>query len=119
MKYDFTALTNIAPATGKDLLVGLHGYKPEHPLARAHEGTVDCENMDDVPEYVFVMLNRDDRPNAHRAPSLSVGDVVVVHTPDGDIAYACESLGFSRLDTTPDYENVDDYLDSVEAFRNA
>lgn len=119
MKYDYTALTNIAPATGKDLLVGLHGYKPEHPLARAYEGTIEAENIHDVPEHAFVLLNQDDRPNAHQAPSLSVGDVVVVHTPDGDIAYKCEKIGFEVLDEVPDYENVDDYLDSVEAFRNA
>ncbi len=48
-------------------------------------------------------LDADRHPDAevyrsHHVRSVSVGDVVVVHTPDGPAAYAVESFGFGVVD---------------------
>lgn len=44
---------------------------------------------------------------AAQVRSLSVGDVVVVHTPDGPGAYACESQGWQDV-ALADFEIVED-----------
>lgn len=117
IKYTYTALANISPLTHPEDLSMLCGYKPEHPLAVSHQGTVEATSLDAAPEEVWLLLNRDDRPNAQQAPSLSIGDVVVLHTPDGDVTYACEPIGFRRLDDTPQWEDAEDYLTAVGKLR--
>lgn len=47
-------------------------------------------------EFVYALLNRDDRPNARTHRSLSIGDVVVLHG-QWDRAYAVEPLGFEPI----------------------
>jgi hypothetical protein len=68
-----------------------------------HAGTIGVEAgpTDDgkaVCEKAFAILNRDDRPFGRTAPSLSVGDVLALW----DVHYACEPVGFRRVEVDAD-----------------
>src|SRR3982750_532086 len=41
-------------------------------------------------ETIFAKHNRDDRPDGHLCPSMSIGDVVVI----GEVAFSVDSCGF-------------------------
>lgn len=47
-------------------------------------------------DTIFARHNRDDRPDALRAPSLSVGDVVTI----GEVALSVASIGWVQVDLT-------------------
>lgn len=79
------------------------GYNPGDPLVCVYEGQVRAfDTLEATAEATFVEHNRDDRPTAHFAPSMSVGDVVIIHTPDGTVAMSCEPMGFTQVDIPPD-----------------
>ena len=72
-------------------------YDPSDAFVVGWSETVDAEHVDEVPEIMWMRHNADDRPSGQTCRSMSMGDVVVV----GEVAYACESLGFRRLDAGP------------------
>lgn len=49
-------------------------------------------------EQVFHDHNVDSRPTGQVCPSMSVGDVVVFETPEGEKALACASMGFQEVE---------------------
>lgn len=56
-----------------------------------------AEDTDRYTEDIFRRHNRDDRPDGQTAPSLSVGDVVVL----AETAWSVANLGFVRVDLDP------------------
>jgi hypothetical protein len=72
-------------------------YQPGDRLANGYVGRVAVDDLDMLPEMVFAIHNRDDRPDGRSAPSLSVGDVVIV----GETAVSVDRFGFVtvNLDT--------------------
>lgn len=79
------------------------GYKHGDLVMEA--GVQDFGVDDDLGacESAFMFWNRDDRPNGQTAPSLSVGDVVMVRggTLPGVRYYQCDRLGFTLMPDTP------------------
>jgi hypothetical protein len=75
------------------------GFQPGHPLRLAWvvESERDGRADDAICEELFVLLNRDDRPNGKVAPSMSVGDVVTIDDAEGVRSYATAGVGFDRL----------------------
>lgn len=72
-------------------------YRPGDRLIEGHVGELDGDHTPEVAaELVFARHNRDDRPDGRDAPSLSIGDVVVL---DGD-AWSVASLGFEAVTVT-------------------
>jgi hypothetical protein len=72
-------------------------YEHGDRLVRGHAGTIDVEHADDVTavaERLFARHNRDDRPDRHLCPSMSVGDVIVI----GEVAVSVAGVGFQRVD---------------------
>ena len=73
----------------------MRGYEPGDTLIAGWSGTltVDTTWVTDVKalaERLFVIHNRDDRPDGAMCPSMSVGDVCVI----GEIALTVEDIGF-------------------------
>lgn len=86
----------------------IEGYLPEHEVAEA--GVIEEITTDtalDACERAFMYWNRDDRPNGRTAPSLSVGDVVHLEHPDGDLYYACIDIGFASINAPKEIDVED------------
>lgn len=60
-----------------------------------YEGIIEAETINEALEKLFIIHNRDDRPNGKGMRSLSVSDVV---TLDG-IPYYCDRWGWSEIPT--------------------
>jgi hypothetical protein len=90
----YEVLTNTNVGAGRWRL----GYQPVDRLIATGSGTVDADDRDGALEAVFARYNADDRPNAASAPSLSVGDVVVL---DGENAFACRPRGWEPVALEP------------------
>ena len=95
------------------------GYLPGDRLVEGHRGTVELHGTTSVDpaaqatddggpslvsvalsvacDQIFALHNRDDRPDGRDAPSLSVGDVVVL----GEAAFTVVSLGFEIVVVDP------------------
>ncbi len=74
----------------------LRPYQSGDPLVRGYSGTIDIDLTEQVAviaERLFVLHNRDDRPDALLCPSMSVGDVVVI----GEIAMSVAGCGFDQV----------------------
>lgn len=52
--------------------------------------------LSDVAEATFILGNMDSRPNPNER-SISVGDVILVHSPDGGVPMAVENVCFRQL----------------------
>lgn len=66
----------------------------------AYEGTVDDHDTATDPalcEHLFMLHNRDDRPNPLAGRSLSMSDIVVLHEGDEARCYYCDTYGFKLL----------------------
>lgn len=72
-------------------------YDPDDTFVVGWAEAVESESVDTVPEIMWARHNADDRPSGQTCRSMCMGDVVVV----GEVAYACESVGFRRLDAAP------------------
>lgn len=89
------------------------GWEPGQRLADGYSGrALDLE-------AVFAIHNRDDRPDGKTAPSLSVGDVVLVGKPTTgrfDVAWAVQSIGFTQVSHLATFLNrtFKPYLDSID-----
>lgn len=76
-------------------------------LVLAFAGTTEAETISEARERVFSIHNHDDRPDGQVAPSMSVGDVVVLGVDAPDVAqaavesytlaFACERTGWSAV----------------------
>jgi len=74
---------------------------------------VEAESITAVPDFMWVRHNADNRPSGRTCRSMCMGDVVVV----GEVAYACEALGFRRLDGAPRHIEAGTYVEYVQANR--
>lgn len=72
-------------------------YEHGDRLADGYCGQVSVSDPAEVAELVFVRHNRDDRPDGKSAPSLSVGDVVVI----GETAVSVDRWGFVGVSVAP------------------
>lgn len=85
----------------------MDGYKPEHAqhMKLAWEGPFnDNADSDDTGrlEHLFMVFNRDDRPNGRTAPSLSVGDLVFLDVgTEDERVYSCDPQGWTRREWAP------------------
>lgn len=76
------------------------GYRGEFPPCFSIREDLDPQEAHiRLAEVIFQKHNRDDRPDGRTAPSLSVGDVVVI----GEVALSVASIGweFVTLEVTP------------------
>jgi hypothetical protein len=84
------------------------GYEAGDELVEGHRGQFPAcfsirpdldpqEALLRLAEVIFTKHNRDDRPDGRTAPSLSVGDVVVI----GEVAMTVESIGFTFVTLSP------------------
>src|SRR4029079_8922552 len=79
------------------------------PLRRVMNLNVEAKSAEDAADAVWEIGNAPWDPTDaegvawdHRSVrSMSSGDVVVVHTPDGPVAYGCLFAGWLRLETLP------------------
>ena len=97
------------------------GWQPGDPIT--HVATVAAK-LDSIPatEAAFVYFQRIDEPyhqhlDPAEAPSMSVGDVVVVHDGDQEGVYVVERLGFRKLDQTIDQLDVIERTGTVAELR--
>lgn len=67
---------------------------------------VSDDTFTNMAEQVFMDGNRDDRINGATETSVSVGDVILLHTRDGDIPMAVASDGFVML-SPEDWESAE------------
>lgn len=105
----------------------IYGYEDGDPTYLGYATqTEDRKNLTeedllDLSEYYFQVLNRNDRPNGAYAPSLSVGDVLtfVSLRKDGSerdirMSYAVEAVGFKVVDAIcPTNKELVDHLNST------
>ena len=92
-----------------DVLV--EGYRGEFPACFEPRTDVPVDDMMfRLAEVVYMKHNRDDRPDGKTAPSLSVGDVVVI----GEVALSVASVGFEVVTMPPSVPEIDDALGWVQ-----
>lgn len=68
-------------------------YQHGDRLANGHTGQVTAADPTHVADLVFAIHNRDDRPDGKSAPSLSVGDVIII----GETAVSVDRMGFVNV----------------------
>jgi hypothetical protein len=76
-------------------------YQPGDRLVLAHRGQLvvnDPSDLHAIAEQLFQRHNRDDRPDAARCPSMSVGDVIII----GETAVTVDRIGFQIAHPDPD-----------------
>jgi hypothetical protein len=82
----------------------IRGYEPGDRLIRGYTGTLTTGETPPATERIFAIHNRDDRPDGKDAPSLSVGDVVVL-TPGRSKSrrywFTCLPAGWREIKTIP------------------
>jgi hypothetical protein len=90
------------------------GYSEGDLMVEGYSGSVEAPSMEDACEAVFAFHNQDNRPDWYKAPSLSVGDVVLV---DGlanlhdQEAFACRDMGFEWVEMPENVERTKSYLE--------
>lgn len=76
-------------------------------LTYAHRGTKlddpDFFELEYFSDQIFTRFNRDDRPTADYCPALSVGDIILFSTLQGQMGMAIENLGFRQV---PEPQNL-------------
>ncbi len=80
---------------GDELVAGYRGEFP--PCFSIRDDLDPREALLGIAEVIFAKHNRDDRPDGKTAPSLSVGDVVVI----GEVALSVDRLGFVFVTLEP------------------
>lgn len=76
-------------------------YQPGDRLAEGYAGVIAVGEQPRTPaicDAIYARHNADDRPDGQCAPSLSVGDVIVL----GEVAYSVASFGFLDVQINPD-----------------
>lgn len=98
MKYLFKFYVNVQrDAEGRWL--GFSGYQTGHELKLAYGGSVEADSDLVACERLFERFNIN-HPSDYRDRSMSVGDVVVLHSVKSfsGVAYSCESFGFKPIE---------------------
>lgn len=122
-----TAVARTFPATWLANVTGVDGsqraaftriseasaYRPDDHFVVGWTEEVEADRIEDVPEILWGRHNIDRRPSGKTCRSMCMGDVVVV----GEVAFACESIGFRRLDAPPAHVEVGTYVEYVRAYR--
>jgi hypothetical protein len=72
-------------------------YQCGDRLADGYVGQVTISDLDQLAEVLYDIHIRDDRPDGRSAPSLSVGDVIVV----GETAVSVDRSGFVVVAVDP------------------
>ncbi|MCL4413834.1 MAG: hypothetical protein M1522_03665 [Actinobacteria bacterium] len=119
MQFDATWLANVMgmdedglPAFGR---IGADSaYRPDDAFVVGWHELLEAESLDAVPEMMWAIHNADDRPSGRTCRSMYIGDVVVV----GEVAFACEAIGFRRLDAAPRHLRAGTFVEHVAALRN-
>ncbi len=76
----------------------VEGYRGEFPACFSIRPDIDPQAAFlRLAEVIYAKHNRDDRPDGRTAPSLSIGDVVVI----GEVAMTVQDVGFTFVDLTP------------------
>lgn len=81
-------------------------YEQGDRLVKGWEGEVDRaegEVLTTTLERLFMKHNRDDRPDGQLCPSMSIGDVVLLHADSGDKwqAWSVDDCGFVQVLVDP------------------
>ncbi|MCL4413426.1 MAG: hypothetical protein M1522_01555 [Actinobacteria bacterium] len=86
-------------------------YDPDDTFVIGWSESVEADRIEDVAEIMWMRHNIDNRASGRTCRSMSIGDVVVV----GEVAYACESMGFRRLDVGPKTILLGTFVEYCEA----
>lgn len=116
--YLATWLANVAGADGTQRPAFARigddsAYNPDDTFVVGWQEEIKADSPDAVPEKMWALHNADNRPSGRTCRSMCMGDVVVV----GEIAFACEAVGFRRLDVAPAHIEAGTYAAYVQAFR--
>ena len=82
----YRSMSGPALGEGEQFVQTYEGEVPEQPT------------LFHAAEVVFHDMNVDSRPTGQICPSMSVGDVVVFETAEGEKALACASMGFQEVE---------------------
>ena len=120
---DLKLLGNVGRIDGRPSHSWVFGdppYRPGDRLVEVWSVSVDAE-PDDTPEslaeFLWVLMNADDRPTGRYFRSMCVGDVAVVGDGLDAVALVCCSAGFERLGAVPPYESGLGEADLLAALR--
>jgi hypothetical protein len=94
-----------------DTRYSTNAYTPGQRLADGYIGEIAFhpEALFAAAEAIFLRHNADDRPDGQSAPSLSVGDVVIL----GEIALSVDRIGWTKVTVNPDDLLGVPYLEAV------
>lgn len=83
-------------------------YRPGDLLEWTATVFLKITGEDQLLEHIWFYLNADDRPNGHVERSLSIGDVVVLHSLNGNIvgAFTPVEMGWDQVKVLDFLENV-------------
>jgi len=123
MEFQVECFENVDVFTVRDAKVPFlaNAYDPEQdmtsatngfmyaPLRRVMNLRVEAERAEYAADVAFEIANAPWQPHDldgvmwdhERIRSMSSGDVVLVHTPDGPVAYGCLFMGWLRLERLP------------------
>lgn len=97
MNYPYTLLLNINAAEDPTHIPYLSEYDDGQYMLEIYSGELEADNLHQAAERCFAIHNQHDRPLAKTTPSMSVGDVVVLATPDGSVGMACQRFGWKQV----------------------
>lgn len=89
----FNATSRFMPYTAGDTMVPSRVFRDFD----THINVLSGYTITDAAESMFILGNMDSRPNGQTERSISVGDVIVIHTPDDGVPMAVEMFGFRQL----------------------
>jgi hypothetical protein len=114
MKYEIWS--NITRSSSRDYIPSCDGYRPGAWMEKTWSGEIEkAELTGNFLEDLFVLFNRDDRPNGASACSLSIGDVVVL---DGN-PYEVAPNGFRPVTSWPPVRDLNcGYEDKRSSLRS-
>ncbi len=97
--YDSLGPDEVPMIGGQRYAPYMEGWKPGVPLKPSILTQINVEAQDEhyAAQAVFTALNRDDRPNGRSEPSISVGDIIIIHTHDMDVPFAVRPVGFDAV----------------------
>lgn len=88
-------------------------YREDDEFVIGWQDEIEAESAAEVCELMWMRHNADDRPSGRTCRSMCLGDVVVV----GEVAYACEAMGFRQLDVGPCHVLPGTYVECSEGCR--
>lgn len=110
--FTYTILHNVAPDHF------LAGYIEGDRLVEGHHAAVEAPSYEDALDDIWVIHNRDNRPDGKLAPSLSVGDVILLWDVEGgEDAFKVVDVGFHWIDMPENVERTKTYLEVLDEAR--